>query len=176
MLAIATSIALGFVHGGETYPTEKLNAPVFIGLARLDDSALRDAVKSYYTFEFQRDWQNTYTYRSNTFRSTISYDTYSRRMQEDSSGWSLDQVNILGYISEYDVNIEDEIFIIEIAFIDEIVDAAAIVERNRAGTFHNGKRYTTVEQTIWAFRPNGWKCLDCGKRLHMTFNARFTMK
>ena len=157
-------------------PQQISRGPIVTGLELVSDGPLKDDLTAYYTLESKGDWEKTYNYRSVTFRRTIPYETYKLWMDQDSRGWALIKVEILEQSVEYDSNIDEEVTFINIAFTDEIMDVDAIIERNWSRSYQNGKQYKTVNRTIWAHREEAWTCLDCGRRLHMTFNARFTMK
>lgn len=173
---VVAAIGLALGVGINANSQQSSRVLIFKGVERLDNAILKEAVIGYYISEFHNEWEKTYGYRSSTFKKTIPYDMYRNRMHEDSEGWILYEVDILSYSFEFDKKIEENVYLLDISFTDEITNPAAIIERNWSESYGTGKRYRTTNQTIWVFREKRWLCLDCGRRLHMTLNMRFTMK
>lgn len=148
----------------------------FDGLSTVENEVLRKELVKYYESESRKDWQATYSLRSNTFQETVPYDYYEKHMGDDARGWRMVSVDIIKYRSKFDEEIGSQVARITISFIDQIVDVGVISKENRLESYVTGAQFRIAEETFWFENGSGWVCLGCGTRYHMWLNSRLTRK
>lgn len=167
---------LGFplfiMHNGFVRPSFAQDDMEIIGLNKIYEKDLVDRVLSYYRLEKTKSWQETYTYRPESFRKSVPYYVYERIMDEDSSGYNLYKIEIDIVEREYQEGGMVPVFYIWANFFELITDKNKLTGSGFANIYDTGDVHAGSDRMIWILEDDQWKCAACGVRAHMTLNAQ----
>lgn len=171
-LAIAICLLAGNFFPGETAAMEKEKL-AFSGLERITDQRLRDGVERYYVAEAAKRWEGTYALRRLKFYSVVLFPTYQRIMSEDTEGWNLVELEILGSregvirLSEMS---NPEVTFVRIEFTETLQKGHNRFPRLAESRVSEDRTFVAVEETAWLVENGKVKCLHCGTRGHIFLN------
>lgn len=131
-----------------------------------DHDQLRERINQYYSFEKNKDWNNTYKYRTKKFREAIKFENYAAEMEKGSKGWSLEKVEIKKIVD--DNNKAKVVLIFKEIPPKEYFKQFNIPDEKITKT----STVTNKGWGIWVYENNDWYSLDAVSRGHLFMNSQ----
>lgn len=89
-----------------------------IGLDKVQNALIKDALLDYYTSESKGNFEKTYNYRSENFKKLVSYELYKSDMIDATNSAKLKKIEIINFKKS---SKDENIFFVHIIFTDEIL-------------------------------------------------------
>lgn len=155
---------------------DAVGAPTIRHAELIPDATLRGAVADYYLSEWKHDWAATYDYRRREFQDLVPFHVYEKIMKRGSVGVALREMKILR-VTETSSDLVGASVEIEIRFFEWVTNQDRL--EWECGTDPACRTGRTISDptfnTVWIWRDNGWKCLECGRRITYSLNSRMVL-
>ncbi|MGM0594721.1 MAG: hypothetical protein ACQETD_09310 [Pseudomonadota bacterium] len=123
--------------------------------------ALHSRLVQFYSLEKEKEWNKTYEFHTNLYKSVIGKAQYVSTMKEDDKGWRLIDFDIKNYMRK------GSKVILRIDFTEN--PPKEFFEKIGAPTAVN--TFVNEETVIWVHENNEWYIYDAGTRSRFSVNT-----